>query len=72
MTQMQSWHVARLSHNMRGQKETLNVAKVSFTHPKPNVGSIVHVDRADMFNPEVAKACLAELDARGVIIFPRG
>jgi alpha-ketoglutarate-dependent taurine dioxygenase len=46
------------------------VANVSFTHPKPLVGSIVHVDRAEMFTPEVAKACLAELDARGVIVFP--
>jgi alpha-ketoglutarate-dependent taurine dioxygenase len=44
---------------------------VSFTHATPNTGSIVHIDKADMFTPEVAKACLAELDARGVIVFPQ-
>jgi alpha-ketoglutarate-dependent taurine dioxygenase len=44
---------------------------VRFEHIKPSVGTIVHVDRASLFDDEVARRCLEQLDERGVLVFPR-
>jgi alpha-ketoglutarate-dependent taurine dioxygenase len=38
---------------------------------KPNIGGIVRVDRARQLDDEVAAACKAALETRGVLIFPQ-
>jgi alpha-ketoglutarate-dependent taurine dioxygenase len=47
------------------------MAKVSFEAIKPLIGSVVHVERADLFTQGVAQACLAALEERGVLVFPQ-
>jgi alpha-ketoglutarate-dependent taurine dioxygenase len=51
---------------------TLTAAStVTFEPIKPHIGSIVRVDRANMCDPDVVKAIRAELELRGVLVFPR-
>jgi len=45
--------------------------KVQFENIKPKIGSIVHVERSALLDPEVAGRCLEMLDERGVLVFPR-
>lgn len=47
------------------------MTKVTFEPIKPHIGSRVIVDRANLFDDDVARACLAELEERGVLLFPR-
>lgn len=47
------------------------MAKVQFEPIKPHIGSRVIVDRAHLFDDDVAQACLAQLEERGVLLFPR-
>ncbi len=44
---------------------------IAFEAVKPHIGSIVHVDRADMFTEEVGRRCREMLEQRTVLIFPR-
>ena len=37
---------------------------------KPQIGEIVHADRAALRDPAVARRCLDLLEARGVLVFP--
>lgn len=46
------------------------MSKVIFENVKPAIGSIVHVDRAHMFDDDVAEACLAAIEERCVLVFP--
>ena len=45
--------------------------KIAVENIKPNIGSIVRVDRAALLDDEVAQRCLELLDERGVLLFPR-
>lgn len=47
------------------------MANVIFEPIKPNIGSRVIVDREHLFDDDVAQACLAQLEERGVLVFPR-
>lgn len=47
------------------------MAKVAFEPIKPHIGAKVIVDRADVFDDDVAQACLAALEERGVLVFPQ-
>ena len=47
------------------------MAKIAFEPVKPNIGAIVHVDRAHLFDDDVAQACLSALEDRGVLVFPQ-
>ena len=44
---------------------------LEFESIKPQIGSIVHVDRAALFDSEVAQHCREMLDERTVLVFPR-
>ncbi|HTZ69288.1 MAG TPA: TauD/TfdA family dioxygenase [Acetobacteraceae bacterium] len=44
---------------------------LEFESIKPQIGSIVHVDRAALFDSEVARHCREMLDERTVLVFPR-
>jgi len=45
--------------------------KIAVENIKPNIGSIVRVERAALLEDEVAQRCLELLDERGVLVFPR-
>ena len=45
--------------------------RVEFEPAKPLIGSIVHADRAALFDPEVVRRCRETLDERTVLVFPR-
>lgn len=47
------------------------MAKVDIIPCKPRIGATVHVDRAHLFDADVAQACLAALEERGVLVFPQ-
>ena len=47
------------------------MTKVTFEPIKPHIGSRVIVDRANLFDDDVAQACLAQLEERGVLLFPQ-
>ncbi|MGR4864762.1 TauD/TfdA dioxygenase family protein [Caulobacter sp. LARHSG274] len=47
------------------------MAKVEFEPIKPQIGARVLVDRACLFDDDVAQACLAALEDRGVLVFPQ-
>src|ERR1700758_4364887 len=38
---------------------------------KPNIGALVHADRAELRDPAVAQHLLELLEERGVLVFPR-
>lgn len=44
---------------------------ITFEPVKPHIGSIVHVDRADMFSEETGRLCRDMLEQRTVLVFPR-
>jgi alpha-ketoglutarate-dependent taurine dioxygenase len=44
---------------------------LAFESIKPHIGSIVHVDREEMFTPEVGRRCREMLEERTVLVFPR-
>jgi alpha-ketoglutarate-dependent taurine dioxygenase len=44
---------------------------IEFESIKPHIGSIVHVERADMFSEEVGRLCREMLEERTVLVFPR-
>ena len=37
----------------------------------PHTGALVHVDRAHLYDDDVVQACLAALEERGVLVFPK-
>jgi alpha-ketoglutarate-dependent taurine dioxygenase len=47
------------------------MSKITVEPMKPHVGAKIHVDRAQLFDADVAQDCLAALEDRGVIIFPQ-
>jgi alpha-ketoglutarate-dependent taurine dioxygenase len=47
------------------------VVGIEFEAVKPHIGSIVHVDRAEMFTAEVGRRCREQLEERTVLVFPR-
>jgi alpha-ketoglutarate-dependent taurine dioxygenase len=47
------------------------IQTVTFEPIKPNIGSIVRVDRRHLTDEEVVEACRRELETRGVLVFPR-
>jgi alpha-ketoglutarate-dependent taurine dioxygenase len=53
------------------QAATETAAAVRFEQLMPHIGSLVHVDRARMSDPDVVAAIRTELDSRGVLVFPR-
>lgn len=46
-------------------------SRVGFTEIKPQIGSVVHAERAALFDPEVVRQCREMLDRRVVLVFPR-
>ena len=44
---------------------------IQFESIKPRIGSIVHVDRAELFEDEVGRRCREMLEQRTVLVFPR-
>lgn len=44
---------------------------LEFESLKPHLGSVVHVDRRDMFTEEVGQRCREMLEERTVLVFPR-
>jgi alpha-ketoglutarate-dependent taurine dioxygenase len=44
---------------------------VEFETVKPHIGSIVHVDKQDMFDEETGRRCREMLEERTVLVFPR-
>ena len=48
----------------------LQQARVEFEPVKPLIGSVVHADRAALFDPEVVRQCRDMLDQRAVLVFP--
>jgi alpha-ketoglutarate-dependent taurine dioxygenase len=44
---------------------------ISIEPIKPRIGATVRVDRANLYEAEVARSCLEALEERGVLIFPR-
>src|SRR5262245_57337574 len=50
---------------------TIAKTKYSFEHPKPLIGSIAHVAKEDMLQPDFIAGALQELEERGVIVFPQ-
>lgn len=47
------------------------MASIEIESVKPNIGGIVHVDKADLCEPEVVRKCQEALEDRGVLVFPR-
>jgi alpha-ketoglutarate-dependent taurine dioxygenase len=47
------------------------IQTVTFEPIKPNIGSIVCVDRRNLTDEDVVEACRRELETRGVLVFPR-
>src|SRR5262245_5666714 len=47
------------------------VGAVSFEPIKPHIGSTVHVDKAQLCDPEIVQAIRNALEDRGVLVFPR-
>lgn len=47
------------------------MAKIEVKPCKQHIGATIHVDRANLFDADVAAACLNVLEERGVIIFPQ-
>lgn len=45
--------------------------KIKVENVKPNIGSIVHIERSALLDDAVAQQCLDLLEARGVLVFPR-
>jgi alpha-ketoglutarate-dependent taurine dioxygenase len=45
--------------------------RVEFEPVKPLIGSIVHAERAALFDPEVVRQCREMLNERVVLVFPR-
>lgn len=44
---------------------------VTFEPVKPHIGALAHVDKANLCDEAVVAACRAELEQRGVLVFPR-
>jgi alpha-ketoglutarate-dependent taurine dioxygenase len=47
------------------------MSKIEVKNCKPHIGATIHVDRAHLFDADVAAQCLAALEDRGVIVFPQ-
>jgi alpha-ketoglutarate-dependent taurine dioxygenase len=47
------------------------IQTVSFEPIKPHIGSLVHVDKAQLCDDEVVAAIREELEKRGVLVFPQ-
>jgi alpha-ketoglutarate-dependent taurine dioxygenase len=47
------------------------IQTVTFEPIKPHIGALVHVDKAHLCDDEVVAAVRAELERRGVLVFPR-
>lgn len=47
------------------------MAHIEIESIKPHVGGIVHVEKPDLCDPEVVRACKEALEDRGVLVFPR-
>jgi alpha-ketoglutarate-dependent taurine dioxygenase len=47
------------------------MTQFSIEEIKPHIGSIVHVDKAEMCNDDVVQACKDALEDRGVLVFPQ-
>jgi alpha-ketoglutarate-dependent taurine dioxygenase len=44
---------------------------VTFEPIKPQIGSFAHIDKAHLCDPDVVRAVRAELEQRGVLVFPQ-
>jgi alpha-ketoglutarate-dependent taurine dioxygenase len=47
------------------------MTKLHVENIKPNIGAIVHVDKASLTDPEVTQRLAELLETRGVLVFPR-
>ena len=47
------------------------MTKLQVENIKPNIGAIVHVDKASLLDPEVTQRLAELLETRGVLVFPR-
>ncbi len=47
------------------------MARIEVENIKPHLGGIVHVEKADLCEPEVVHECQNALEDRGVLVFPR-
>lgn len=47
------------------------MASIEIEKIKPNIGGVVHVDKADLCEPEIVRKCQEALEDRGVLVFPR-
>jgi len=47
------------------------MSEITFEPIKEHIGAIAHVERARLCDSDIVAACRAELDMRGILVFPR-